>query len=82
MFYDLNAIMNQELTFSFVPYTWNHFEELAESDYANIDNIATLMCDMDNNFDELYNIWSNDKKWRMFCSPLVGENDIWNGCHV
>jgi hypothetical protein len=79
LFYDLNAIMNQELTFSFVPYMWIHFDELTEEDYKEIDRVAILLCDPDENFDELYDIWNVDKKWRLFCSPLVGENDIWNG---
>lgn len=75
VFYDLNALMNQELTFSFVPLWWNHFDKMTEEDFSKIDSVAELMTAPDKNFDELYKIWSNNKKWRVFCSPLVGESD-------
>lgn len=78
LFYDLNAIMNQELTFSFVPYMWEHFDEMTEADLRKVDNVARLMCNPDENFELLYNIWSTESKWRLFCSPLVGESDIWD----
>lgn len=79
VFYDLNAIMNQELTFSFAPLWWSDFENLNEDDYKEIDKVAKLLCNPDENFDELEELWSNNKRWRLFCSPLVGESDIWNG---
>jgi len=77
LFYDLNALMNQELTFSFVPWMWLHFDELTEDDFVKLDEIAKLMVNADENHDLLYNMWKDDKKLRMFCSPLVGESDIW-----
>lgn len=75
LFYDFNAIMNCELTFSFVPYLWAHFDELTEQDLQEIDKVATYMSDPDVNFDQLKNIWENEPKWRLFSSPLVGEGD-------
>lgn len=76
VFYDLNALMNEELTFSFEPYFKIHFDELTKEELHEIDRVAMLLSDPDENFDELYNIWSTNMKWRMYTSPLVGENDI------
>lgn len=75
VFYDLNALMNQELTFSFVPLWWSKFNNFNEEDFSEIDSLAELMTDPDKNFEQLYEIWSTSKKWRAFCSPLVGESD-------
>ena len=76
LFYDLNALMNEELTFSFKPFWWDRFETLTEQDLCGIDHVAELLCDPDAHFEELSEIWNNDRKWRLFCSPLVGENDL------
>ena len=76
VFYDLNALMNQELTFSFAPLWWSHFDKMTEEELAKIDLVAELLKEPDENFDELREIWSEDKFWRLFCSPLVGESDF------
>lgn len=75
LFFDLNAIMNNELTFSFQPEMFVKFNELKEEDFRQIDRVAELMCNPDDNFDELKQIWETDRKWRLFCSPLVGWNE-------
>ena len=76
VFYDLNALMNQELTFSFAPLWWSHFDKMTEEELAKIDLVAELLKEPDENFNELRKIWSEDKFWLLFCSPLVGESDF------
>jgi hypothetical protein len=76
LFYDFHAIMNNELTFSFRPYYFDHkFEQLSKSDFEEIDNLAKLMLAPDDNYEELLHLWNNKKKYRIINSPLVGESD-------
>lgn len=76
LFYDFHSIMNNEISYKFQPaYIDGKFNQLAESDFAEIDNLATLMLDPDKNFDALKTLWENCKKFRILNSPLVGDWD-------
>ncbi|MBQ7486044.1 MAG: transglutaminase domain-containing protein [Clostridia bacterium] len=76
LFYDLNALMNQELTFSFAPLWLDRFDLLTERELEEIDLVAELLCKPDNNYDALTERWNTDRRWRLFCSPLVGADDF------
>mgnify|MGYP003303135643 CR=1 FL=1 len=59
-------------------------KKFALSDLDSIPKTAVHICEKYNeetmkNYETLKQIWSCEKKWRMFCSPLVGEDDVWNG---
>ena len=76
VFYDFHALMNNEISYLFQPaYISGKFEKLSEKDLTEIDSLAYLMLDPDKNFDALYEIWNNNKKFRVLNSPLVGDTD-------
>lgn len=76
LFYDFHAIMNNELTFSFLPcFIENKFETLAEEDFKELDSLAELMMSPDENMEELCCLWEHERKYRIINSPLVGDWD-------
>lgn len=44
--------------------------ELSEDEYKELDELATLMLDVDFNFEELLNIWNNKSKFRIMSGAL------------
>lgn len=76
LFYDFHALMNDEISFLFQPcYVDGKFERLTEDDFAELDSLARLMLDPDENFDELKHIWDTNRRFRIMNSPLVGDWD-------
>lgn len=76
LFYDFHAIMNNELTFSFQPCFFdNKFDRLGKDDLLEIDELASLMLNPDENYEELLRLWNTNKKYRIINSPLVGDRD-------
>ncbi|OLS12137.1 MAG: hypothetical protein RBG13Loki_4203, partial [Promethearchaeota archaeon CR_4] len=76
IFYDFHALMNNEISYEFQPrYVAGKFDQLTEADFAEIDELATLMLDPDGNFDALVHIWDTRRKFRILNSPLVGDGD-------
>ena len=51
------------------------FERLTEEDFRELDELAVLLSEPDENFDELVKIWHTKKKFRIMNSPLVGDHD-------
>lgn len=71
LFLDLHALMNQEVFYSFRPkYLHNRFVRLTEAELSEIDNLAHLMLDPDQNFPALKSLWENNPKFRILTSPF------------
>lgn len=76
LFYDFHALMNNEISYEFQPcYVDGKFDELTESDFAELDGLALLMLDPDRSFDALKHIWDTNRRFRILNSPLVGDWD-------
>lgn len=76
LFYDFHALMNDEISYKFQPcYIDNKFERLTEQDLKELDELAELLLEPDENFEELESIWETKKKYRIMNSPLVGDYD-------
>lgn len=72
LFYDFHALMNQELTFSFLPAFLVHkMDALTEEDMQEFDRLAQWMLQPKENFDRLVSLWEHERKYRIINSPLV-----------
>lgn len=72
LFYDFHALMNHELTFSFLPsFLDDKLDALTKEDMQEFDRLARLMLEPDKNFDQLKYMWENERKYRIMNSPLV-----------
>lgn len=71
--YDFHSIMNDEIIYNhgFTFSELKGFKALTEKDLKEIDNLAGLMQDIDRNFNELTNIWNNNKKFRLLAGSLL-----------
>lgn len=73
LIYDFHALMNCELTYSFIPaYLDGRLERLTEEELRQLDRLAEWMLEADRNFDRLCEIWEHERKFRILNSPLVG----------
>lgn len=73
LFYDFHSLMNDEIIFLHLPkYIQDKNFELTEEEYKELDKLATLMLDPDENFDELLQIWNNEPKYRIMSGALNG----------
>lgn len=71
LFYDFHSIMNNEIIFLHLPkYIRNKNFELSEEEYKELDELATLMLDIDLNFEKLLDIWNNKSKFRILSGAL------------
>jgi hypothetical protein len=76
LIYDFHALMNQELTYTFLPaYLEGRLDRLTEVELQEFDRLARWMLEPDRYFEELCTIWKQERKWRILNSPLVGESD-------
>ncbi len=70
--YDFHALMNNELTYSFLPsYLTGRLDSLPEGELSELDRLAGLLLDPDRNFEELCIVWEQERKYRILSSPLV-----------
>ena len=66
LFYDFHSLMNDEILFSYFPkYIKDKNFELSEEEYIELDELATLMLNPDENFDKLAHIWETKEKFRI-----------------
>lgn len=73
LFYDFHCLMNDEIIFLHVPkYIQDKNFELSEDEYLELDALAMLMLNPDENFDELLNIWDNCPKFKIMTGGLNG----------
>lgn len=76
LFYDFHALMNDEISYRFQPcYIDDKFDDLTEDDFGELDELAQLLLEPDENFDLLLELWNTKKKFRIMNSPLVGDFD-------
>ncbi|GAB6109968.1 transglutaminase-like domain-containing protein [Fusibacter bizertensis] len=72
VFYDFHALMNNEISYNFQPsYIADKFESLTEEELRDIDELARLMLEPDDNFEALQELWRTKRKYRILNSPLV-----------
>lgn len=71
LFYDFHCLMNDEIIFLHVPkYIQDKKFKLSKKEYQELDELAMLMLNPDENFDKLVNIWNNDIKYRIMSGAL------------
>ena len=71
LFYDFHSLMNDEIIFDFVPrYILEKNFNLTEYELKELDKLANLMIEPDNNFNKLYEIWNNNLKFRIMSGGL------------
>ena len=78
LFYDFHALMNDEISYLFFPVFISDdkkFDNLTDKELNELDKLATLMLNPDENFNELKNIFDNNKKFRVINTPLVNDDD-------
>lgn len=69
LFCDFHSLMNNEILFCQSPkYLKDNNYELTTDEYAELDELAKLMLNPDENFNAIYNIWQNNEKFKI----LVG----------
>ncbi len=71
LFLDFNALMNIELPYRYTPeFVYdNNFDKLSSEDYVELDNLAKLMLNPDQNFNKLKNLWETNEKFRLLHGP-------------
>ncbi len=73
LFYDFHSLMNDEIIFLHLPkYIQDKKFELTEEEYKELDKLAILMLESDENFDKLLQIWNNELKYRIMSGALNG----------
>ncbi len=73
LFYDFHCLMNSEIIYLHNPayLFFNKWDEASEKDLKELDKLATLMLDPDQNFEQLKTIWETDKKFRILKGGLL-----------
>lgn len=73
LFYDFHCLMNNEIVYYHHPkmVCYDDFPKLTEEQLKGIDDLATLLLDPDENFDELLGIWENNKEFRLLSGGLL-----------
>lgn len=73
LFYDFHCLMNNEIIYAHHPsfVTLRNFPQLKEEELKEIDQLAHLMQEPDDNFDELMRIWETSKKFRLLKGGLL-----------
>ena len=78
LFYDFHALMNDEISYLFFPTFIDEDKEfftLTVDELKELDDLATLMLNPDENFDELRYLFENDKRFRTINTPVLGDRD-------
>ncbi len=71
LFYDFHALMNDEIIFLHMPkYIQDKNFELSEEEYKELDNLANLMLNPNENFNKLQEIWNNTSKFKIMSGAL------------
>ncbi len=78
VFFDFHALMNDEISYLFFP-TYidqdKEFYNLTPDDLKEIDDLALLLKNPDENFDEIRYDFREDKKLRAVNTPLMSDKD-------
>lgn len=71
LFYDFHSLMNHEIIFLHMPkYIQDKNFELSEEEYKELDNLAKLMLNPNENFYRLQEVWKNALKYRILSGAL------------
>lgn len=71
LFYDFHSLMNDEIIFLHTPkYIRDKNFELSEEEYLELDELATLMLNVDSNFEKLLEIWESNEKFRIMSGGM------------
>lgn len=71
LFYDFHSLMNNEIIFLHMPkYIVDNNFKLSEEEYQELDNLATLMLNPNENFSKLQEIWNTNSKYRIMSGAL------------
>ncbi len=75
LFYDFHCLMNNEILYIYGPSN-NYgvpevFDNLSEKELKEIDELARLMQNPDENFDKLQKVWNTNKKFRLLKGGLL-----------
>lgn len=72
IFYDFHCVMNNEIIYVHYPkYLRDRNFILTEEELKEIDELATLMLDIEKNFDALKDIWENNSKFRILTGGTI-----------
>lgn len=78
LFFDFHALMNDEISYMFSPVyidEKSEFFKFSVEDLKELDDLATLMLNPEENFDELSYLFKNDKRFRTLNTPLLSDRD-------
>lgn len=71
LFYDFHCLMNHEIIFLHMPkYVQDKNFELSEEEYGELDGLAELMLNSDDNFGKLREVWNQTLKFRILGGVL------------
>ena len=71
LFYDFHSLMNNEIIFLHLPkYIQDKKLQLSEEEYNELDSLAKLMLDPNENFKKLQDIWNDNTKFRIMSGAL------------
>ena len=73
LFYDFHCLMNSEIIYLHhpKPAMYHEFIKLPESKLKEIDQLAKLMLEPDENFEKLQKIWDTNKEYRLLKGGLL-----------
>lgn len=73
LFYDFHCLMNNEIVYYHHPkmVCYNEFPKLTKGQLKQLDDLATLMLNPDENFEALLNVWENNKDFRLLSGGLL-----------
>ncbi len=73
LFYDFHCLMNSEITYVHIPElaTYERFGRLSEKELKEIDALARLMQNSDDNFIKLQHAWNTSTKFRLLKGGLL-----------
>ena len=71
LFYDFHSLMNNEIIFLHMPkYIQDKKSELSKEEYKELDNLAKLMLNPNENFKRIQELWKNNTKFRIMSGAL------------
>lgn len=74
LFYDFHCLMNNEIIYNHNPESTNtlaKFKKLDKNELKDIDNLATLLQNPDENFEQLHHVWETKKEYRLLKGALL-----------
>lgn len=71
LFYDFHCLMNNEIIYMHAPQFIHKFNNLPEEKLKEIDNLALLMQNPDENFEKLKHLWETKKEYRLLKGSLL-----------